>query len=136
MSDWQKVLRDESISSLEQLKAYIAERFGEEAAEREIDVEALRPAFDNFQMRITRESLSQIREVGDANWNQFIPTVQELEIVDGVIDSLDEDGDSPVPNITHRYPDRALFLVSPVCASYCRFCTRRRKVGDPEKISL
>jgi lysine 2,3-aminomutase len=135
MSDWQKILRDESISNLDQLKAYVAERFGEDAA-GEIDVEALGPAFDNFQMRITRESLSQIKEVGDANWAQFIPTVQELEIVDGVIDSLDEDGDSPVPNITHRYPDRALFLVSPVCASYCRFCTRRRKVGDPEKIPL
>ena len=136
MSDWQKTLRSDSISTLEQLRAYVAERFGEEVAEREIDVRALTPAFDNFQMRITRESLAQIREVGDANWNQFIPSVQELEIVDGVIDSLDEDGDSPVPNITHRYPDRALFLVSPVCASYCRFCTRRRKVGDPEKISL
>ena len=136
MSDWQKTLRSESISTLEQLRAYVAERFGEDVAEREIDVQALGPAFDNFQMRITRESLAQIREVGDANWNQFIPSVQELEIIDGVIDSLDEDGDSPVPNITHRYPDRALFLVSPVCASYCRFCTRRRKVGDPEKISL
>ena len=136
MSDWQKILRDDSISTLDQLRSYVAERWGEEAAEREIDVEALQPAFDNFQMRITRESLDQIKEVGDANWLQFVPSVQELEIVDGVIDSLDEDGDSPVPNITHRYPDRALFLVSPVCASYCRFCTRRRKVGDPEKISL
>jgi lysine 2,3-aminomutase len=136
MSDWQKTLRNESVSTLEELRTYVAGRFGDDVAEREIDVEALRPAFDNFQMRITRESLSQIREVGDANWQQFIPSVQELEIVDGVIDSLDEEGDSPVPNITHRYPDRALFLVSPVCASYCRFCTRRRKVGDPEKISL
>ncbi|MES2176265.1 MAG: KamA family radical SAM protein [Gemmatimonadota bacterium] len=136
MSDWQKSLRDESISTLEQLHSYVTERFGAEVAEREIDIAALGPAFDNFQMRITRESLSQIKEVGDANWQQFIPSVQELEIVDGVIDSLDEEGDSPVPNITHRYPDRALFLVSPVCASYCRFCTRRRKVGDPEKISL
>jgi hypothetical protein len=106
MSDWQKILRDDSISTLDELKAYVTERFGADAAEREIDVEALKPAFDNFQMRITRESLSQITDVGDANWNQFIPTVQELEIVDGVIDSLDEDGDSPVPNITHRYPDR------------------------------
>ena len=136
MSDWQKSLRDDSISTLEDLRAYVAGRFGEEAAQREIDVEALQPAFDNFQMRITRESLEQIQAVGDANWQQFIPSVQELEVIDGVIDSLDEDGDSPVPNITHRYPDRALFLVSPVCASYCRFCTRRRKVGDPEKISL
>jgi lysine 2,3-aminomutase len=128
MSDWQKILRDESISSLDAL----AERFGHEA----IDVEALRPAFDNFQMRITPAALAQIREVGDAMWQQYVPTTQELQVVDGVIDSLDEDGDSPVPNITHRYPDRALFLVSPVCASYCRFCTRRRKVGDPEKIPL
>ncbi|CAN5200476.1 lysine 2,3-aminomutase [soil metagenome] len=136
MSDWQKSLRDDSISTLKDLRAYVAERFGEEAAQREIDVEALQPAFDNFQMRITRDSLDQIQSVGDANWQQFIPSVQELEVIDGVIDSLDEDGDSPVPNITHRYPDRALFLVSPVCASYCRFCTRRRKVGDPEKISL
>ncbi|HKR10160.1 MAG TPA: KamA family radical SAM protein, partial [Gemmatimonadaceae bacterium] len=95
-----------------------------------------KPAFDNFQMRITPAALDQIKEVGDPMWNQYIPTVEELHVVDGVIDSLDEDGDSPVPNITHRYPDRALFLVSPVCATYCRFCTRRRKVGDPEKIPL
>ena len=127
MSDWQKVLH-ESVDTLEKL----AERFGRDV----IDVAALQPAFDNFQMRITPAALAQIREVGDPMWNQYVPTVQELDIVDGVIDSLDEDGDSPVPNITHRYPDRALFLVSPVCASYCRFCTRRRKVGDPEKIPL
>jgi lysine 2,3-aminomutase len=127
MSDWQKILH-ESVDSLDKL----ADRFGRDA----IDVEALKPAFDNFQMRITPAALAQIKEVGDPMWNQYVPTVQELDIVDGVIDSLDEDGDSPVPNITHRYPDRALFLVSPVCASYCRFCTRRRKVGDPEKIPL
>ena len=128
MSEWQKVLREGSVDTLEKL----AEKFGHDV----IDVEALRPAFDAFQVRITPAALEQIREVGDPMWNQYVPTVRELEIVDGVVDSLDEDGDSPVPNITHRYPDRALFLVSPVCASYCRFCTRRRKVGDPEKIPL
>ena len=127
MSDWQKILH-ESVDSLDKL----ADRFGRDV----IDVHALQPAFDNFQMRITPAALEQIKEVGDPMWNQYVPTTQELEIVDGVIDSLDEDGDSPVPNITHRYPDRVLFLVSPVCASYCRFCTRRRKVGDPEKIPL
>ncbi len=135
MSDWQKVLH-QSVDSLDKLKAYVTDRFGAEVAEREIDVAALQPAFDNFQMRITPAALDLINEPGDAMWNQYIPTMQELDIVDGVIDSLDEDGDSPVPNITHRYPDRVLFLVSPVCASYCRFCTRRRKVGDPEKIPL
>src|SRR5262245_56362547 len=128
MSDWQRILRDESIASLDKL----AEKFGPEA----IDVDALRPAFENFQMRITPAALNNIRAVGDPFWNQYVPTVQELDVVDGVIDSLDEGADSPVPNITHRFPDRVLFLVSPVCASYCRFCTRRRKVGDSEKIPL
>ncbi len=127
MSDWQKVLHA-GVDTLDKL----AERFGSDV----IDVDALQPAFDNFQMRITPNSMATIQEVGDAMWQQYVPTVAELDVVDGVIDSLDEDGDSPVPNITHRYPDRVLFLVSPVCASYCRFCTRRRKVGDPEKIPL
>jgi lysine 2,3-aminomutase len=127
MSEWQQVLR-KGVDSLEQL----ADRFGHDV----IDVEALGPAFDNFQMRLTPAVLEQIKEVGDPMWRQYVPTVEELDIQDGIIDSLDEDADSPVPNITHRYPDRALFLVSPICASYCRFCTRRRKVGDPEKIPL
>jgi len=128
MSDWQKILKEGSVDTLEKL----ADKFGRDV----IDVEALRPAFENFQMRITPAALDQIKAVGDPMWNQYVPTTKELDIVDGVIDSLDEDADSPVPNITHRYPDRVLFLVSPVCASYCRFCTRRRKVGDPEKIPL
>ncbi|MGH7689860.1 MAG: KamA family radical SAM protein, partial [Gemmatimonadaceae bacterium] len=121
MSDWQQILHT-GIDTLDKL----AEKFGPDV----IDVDALKPAFDNFQMRITPNVLAQLKDGGDAIWNQYVPTVQELNIVDGVIDSLDEDGDSPVPNITHRYPDRVLFLVSPVCASYCRFWTRRRKVGD------
>lgn len=127
MSEWQKSLH-ESVDTMDKLVG----RFGGDV----IDAEALQPAFDNFQMRITPHVLSTIKDVGDPMWQQYVPTVQELDIVDGVIDSLDEDGDSPVPNITHRYPDRVLFLVSPVCATYCRFCTRRRKVGDPEKIPL
>ena len=127
MSDWQKTIH-QGVDTLDKL----ADRFGRDV----IDVEGLAPAFDNFQMRITPGVLDTIKEVGDPMWQQYVPTVQELDIVDGVIDSLDEDGDSPVPNITHRYPDRALFLVSPICATYCRFCTRRRKVGDPEKIPL
>ncbi len=127
MSDWQKILH-QGVDTL----GKAAERFGADV----IDVEALEPAFENFQMRITPNVLGILGEPGSPIWNQYVPTTEELDVVDGVIDSLDEDGDSPVPNITHRYPDRVLFLVSPVCASYCRFCTRRRKVGDPEKIPL
>ena len=44
-------------------------------------------------------------------------------------DPLEEENLSPVPNLVHRYPDRALFLVTNQCAMYCRFCTRKRKVG-------
>jgi len=128
MSAWQSVLKDGSVATLDALAA----RYGADV----IDVEGLRGAFDGFQMRLTPAVLDQIKSVGDPMWNQYVPTVSEMDVVDGVVDSLDEDGDSPVPNLTHRYPDRALFLVSPVCASYCRFCTRRRKVGDPEKIPL
>src|SRR5210317_1898828 len=49
-------------------------------------------------------------------------------------DPLSEDRDSPVPGLTHRYPDRVLFHVSNVCSMYCRHCTRKRKVGDIDLI--
>ena len=62
---------------------------------------------------------------------QVVPTGQELVAFDGmVVDSLDEDGHSPVPGLVHRYPDRVLMLVTTQCASYCRYCTRSRMVGD------
>ncbi len=129
MADWQKLLHQRSLRSLEKL----AERFGPEHFP---DLRSLEQAVDNFEFRISPAMVDLIREPGDPIWRQYIPDVAELDIVDGVLDSLNEDADSPVPNITHRYPDRALFLVSPVCAAYCRFCTRRRKVGDPEKIPM
>ena len=56
--------------------------------------------------------------------------------MDGYDDPLQEDAMSPVPNITHRYPDRALFLTTSQCGMYCRFCTRKRKVGNSDKISM
>jgi len=129
MSDWQKVLRERSLSTLQQL----ADKFG---TEHFPDLERLQQAVDNFELRISPAMVDLIKAPGDPIWRQYVPDLQELEVVDGVPDSLNEDADSPVPNITHRYPDRALFLVSPVCAAYCRFCTRRRKVGDPEKIPM
>jgi lysine 2,3-aminomutase len=65
-----------------------------------------------------------------------VPDHKELEDAGGEEDPLMEDAMSPVPNITHRYPDRALFLVTSQCGLYCRFCTRKRKVGDYDKISM
>jgi lysine 2,3-aminomutase len=63
---------------------------------------------------------------------QVIPTAKELVPFAGErVDSLAEEADSPVPGLVHRYPDRVLMLVTTQCASYCRFCTRSRIVGDP-----
>ena len=65
---------------------------------------------------------------------QVIPTSQELVPYEAEMDdSLAEDAHSPVPGLVHRYPDRVLMLVTTQCASYCRYCTRSRLVGDPHR---
>jgi len=62
---------------------------------------------------------------------QIIPKGRELQAFDSMMkDSLAEDLHSPVPGLVHRYPDRVLMLVTTQCASYCRYCTRSRIVGD------
>ncbi len=62
---------------------------------------------------------------------QVIPKGRELKAFDSMMeDSLAEDRHSPVPGLVHRYPDRVLMLVTTQCASYCRYCTRSRIVGD------
>jgi lysine 2,3-aminomutase len=63
---------------------------------------------------------------------QIIPTAQEMVPFTAMMeDSLAEDRHSPVPGLVHRYPDRVLMLVTTQCATYCRYCTRSRIVGDP-----
>jgi lysine 2,3-aminomutase len=59
---------------------------------------------------------------------QSIPSPLELMGIAGTEedDPLDEDKDSPVPGLTHRYPDRVLLVTTHVCTMYCRFCTRKR----------
>jgi lysine 2,3-aminomutase len=63
---------------------------------------------------------------------QIVPHARELEGFESMMrDSLAEDEHSPVPGLVHRYPDRVLMLVTTQCASYCRYCTRSRIVGNP-----
>src|SRR5690606_17108905 len=65
---------------------------------------------------------------------QVIPTAREMVPFQSMMeDSLAEDKHSPVPGLVHRYPDRVLMLVTTQCASYCRYCTRSRIVGDASK---
>ncbi|ACJ74917.1 lysine 2,3-aminomutase YodO family protein [Thermosipho africanus H17ap60334] len=65
---------------------------------------------------------------------QAVPTIKELEVKPwDMVDPLHEDEDSPVPGLTHRYPDRVLLLVTDMCAMYCRHCTRRRFAGQHDR---
>lgn len=65
---------------------------------------------------------------------QVMPLAREMDSYGAsMVDSLAEDAHSPVPGLVHRYPDRVLMMVTSQCASYCRFCTRSRIVGDPHE---
>lgn len=122
MEAWQKLLR-KSLTSADAA----AEVFG-------LNPEELRKVTAKFRVRINPYYLSLIKAKGDPLYRQVVPDIQELEDPCGLEDPLAEDDHSPVPNLVHRYPDRVLFMVAHECASYCRFCTRRRKVGNRQKI--
>jgi lysine 2,3-aminomutase len=63
-----------------------------------------------------------------------VPTMHESIVApEDLLDPLHEDVDSPVPGITHRYPDRVLFLITDQCSMYCRHCTRRRYAGETDQ---
>ncbi|MBN2110264.1 MAG: lysine 2,3-aminomutase [Methanosarcinaceae archaeon] len=98
----------------------------------------LEKTLEKFPLSITPYYLSLI-EVEDLKndpiFMQAFPSPDELIVSkDDMHDPLSEDEDSPVPGITHRYPDRVLFHVSNICSMYCRHCTRKRKVGDIDSV--
>jgi lysine 2,3-aminomutase len=89
---------------------------------------------DKFRVDVTPYFLSLMDpdDPNDPIRRQVIPTDCEHEAFTSMMeDSLAEDRHSPVPGLVHRYPDRVLMLVTTQCASYCRYCTRSRIVGDP-----
>lgn len=90
-------------------------------------------ADDKFRVDITPyfASLIDPDDPGCPIRRQVIPLGRELEAFEGMMeDSLAEDKHSPVPGLVHRYPDRVLMLITTQCASYCRYCTRSRIVGN------
>jgi lysine 2,3-aminomutase len=97
----------------------------------------LRDVIAKYPMRVNAYYLGLIEKMNDGIWKQAIPDVNELEhYMDLTEDPLDEEGDIPLGGprtIVHRYPDRVLLLASNECSMYCRFCTRKRKVGDYHK---
>lgn len=118
-SSWQYLIKH-SLTAAKQ----IAEKTG-------IKEEEARAVIKRYPAKINPYYFSLIKEKGDPIWKQCVPTIEEMEDAVGLEDPLHEEGE--VPGITHRYPDRVLFTISNQCAMYCRFCTRKRKVGDPNK---
>ncbi|MFC1683996.1 lysine 2,3-aminomutase [Pseudomonadota bacterium] len=99
-------------------------------------IEGMSAASKNFRLSITPyyADLIDIQAEHCPIKAQAIPSSLEVEFVDSdMSDPLEEDRDSPVPGLTHRYPDRVLLLVTDVCSMYCRHCTRRRMVGQEDR---
>lgn len=98
-----------------------------------IDLKEVKSVTDVYPVRINPYYLSLIKEKDDMIWKQCAPDPRELEDLEGNSDPLDEENQSHNKVVVHRYPDRVLLLVSNQCAMYCRFCTRKRRVGDLTK---
>ena len=116
-SDWHDILSNSIITA-------------EDLAKRlPVDISGIRRVTECYPMRINPYYLSLMINKGDHIRKQAVPALNEIEDKSGFEDPLCEEPQSPVPNLTHRYPDRVLFMVSNQCAMYCRFCMRKRKVG-------
>lgn len=112
------------ITTVDELKKYLPLDKEEE--------NAIRKCLETLRMAITPYYLSLIdpNDPNDPIRQQAIPTIKELyRAPSDLEDPLHEDIDSPVQGITHRYPDRVLFLITEICSMYCRHCTRRRFAG-------
>jgi len=101
----------------------------------EEDKKSLTKCLEKFKMAITPYYAS-LMDKKDKNCPvrlMAVPSSRELDsVASDLEDPLHEDIDSPVPGLTHRYPDRVLLLVTHVCSMYCRHCTRRRLLGDTD----
>ena len=124
--DWTWQVRNR-ITSVETLKQIINLTDQEEKDIGEV--------LKKFRMGITPyyASLMDPEDPHDPVRMQAVPTIAETHVGSADLeDPLDEDADSPVPGITHRYPDRVLFLITDMCSMYCRHCTRRRFAGQQD----
>lgn len=98
-------------------------------------IEGIKVATQHFRMAITPYYASLIDP--DNPYcpikAQSIPSASEAEYSEGdLLDPLEEERDSPVKGLTHRYPDRVLLLITDICSMYCRHCTRRRIMGHTD----
>lgn len=121
---WQVQNRIQDIETLEQII---------DLTEKE--KEEISSVLAKFRMGITPyyASLMDPNDPKDPVRMQAIPTGMETHVAASDLeDPLHEDEDSPVPGLTHRYPDRVLLLITDMCSMYCRHCTRRRFAGSKD----
>jgi len=125
-NDWKWQVKNR-VETLDQLKKYISLTPEEE--------EGVKKSLATLRMAITPYYISLINpENPDCPVRkQAIPTGSEThQAAADLLDPLHEDEDSPVPGLTHRYPDRVLLLITDMCSMYCRHCTRRRFAGQKD----
>lgn len=122
MAQWQQIIQKSIVQP-----SQLADRFS-------VDLSGVADVVSRYPMRINPYYLGLIKEVNDPIWRQAVPDLVELSDPVCLEDPLAEETLSPVPNLIHKYPDRALFLVTSQCAMYCRFCTRKRKVGTERMV--
>lgn len=125
--DWKWQVRNR-ITTLEELKQVIALTGDEE--------KGIANCLNSLRMAITPyfATLIDPQNPNCPIRKQAVPTAAELQFGKyDMADPLHEDSDSPVPGLTHRYPDRVLFLITDQCSMYCRHCTRRRVSGACDK---
>jgi len=127
-NDWHWQMSNR-ITTVEQLRQVLPLTAAEE--------EAIAKSLGTLRMAITPyyASLIEPNDPEDPISKQAVPTPKEQEVREYELDDpLHEDVDSPVPGLTHRYPDRVLLLVTDQCSTYCRHCTRRRLAGTHDKV--
>jgi len=126
-NDWRWQLRHR-VTKLEQLQE-ILQLVPEE-------IEGIKQSKGRLALAVTPYFVS-IMDAGNPNCpvrRQAIPRIEECHLSkNDLVDPCGEDKNSPVPGLVHRYPDRVLLLVTDQCATYCRYCTRRRLVGSNER---
>jgi lysine-2,3-aminomutase len=123
-NDWRWQLKNR-IETLDDLKKYLPLSEEEE--------EGVKNCLSVLRMAITPYYLSLINPANpcDPVKKQAVPLILETQTSNADLeDPLHEDTDSPVPGLTHRYPDRVLMLITDQCSMYCRHCTRRRFAGQ------
>jgi lysine 2,3-aminomutase len=119
VEEWKQIL-EQSVTTPEEINRKF-----------KVNVESLKAVASEYPMRISKYYFDLIEEAGDPIWKQCVPSPLELQDHYGFKDPLNEEGQTLTTGLIHRYPDRVLMCVSNKCATYCRFCTRKRRVGDP-----